>query len=560
MTSWLRTRMPELGVLLLGMALSALFWPWAQDDYGSFVGALAMCQFSDFPLVDWYFLGYTGFAYLYRGLHALVPQVNWIGGVMYVMQLLGLYVGLRTLRAALTPALPERAVVVVLLLMGLLYMASLTSVSHTRASLIMCGSALLALATVKAPSAERLVLLNAMFVIGLLHRSESAMGMLYMVGLVVPMLGLPMHTALRRLGPPVLFTGLFALGVLIYWHGTDSFIVKIEPEVEYEMMMGHTVPLAESTSARDSSVHRMATYGIWFDTRVVTADAMRALLRDIPFSPQRLQRGLHRLGALLGLYLPFAVLLVLTIGMALWPWHRWPLAFALLLYVALCMMPLAYLSYRDLLAVRHLFPMLWIMAASVVTVLVRYAPTMPTTQRMHPALSAMLLLTLAAAMMHMYGGIAQRNRTEAQMVACSEGYMQRLEKQIRGRIIVITTGSFHIMDHNFALSSETYDANTYVMYDLFNYSLVPRYVDYQSRLCGCDASDPVQFFTWLAGQNALYLAEPERVTITANHMQVVHDLPLRFISAEDLTPDACLADHYSYLRDARLWRVTIGAK
>lgn len=88
------------------------------------------------------------------------------------------------------------------------------------------------------------------------------------------------------------------------------------------------------------------------------------------------------------------------------------------------------------------------------------------------------------------------------------------------------------------------------MYDLLNYSLLPRYVAYQSRLCGCDATDPVQFFTWLA--------EPQRVDITANHMRVVHGMPLRFVPAEEVALDPCLGNHYSYLRDARPWRVQLG--
>lgn len=81
---------------------------------------------------------------------------------------------------------------------------------------------------------------------------------------------------------------------------------------------------------------------------------------------------------------------------------------------------------------------------------------------------------------------------------------------------------------------------------------------YQSRLCGCDATDPVQFFTWLAEQDAIYLAEPQRVDITANHMRVVHGMPLRFVHAEEVALDPCLGNHYSYLRDARPWRVQLG--
>lgn len=472
---------------------------------------------------------------------------------MYLFQVLGLYVGLRSLRIVLSAVLPFRVVWSVLLLMGLLYMDSLVSISHTRASLMLCGSALLVLATAKSPSLGRMVMLNTLFVIGLLHRSESAMGMLWIIGVATPLMGLSLSTLLRRLGPPSLFTALFALGVAIYWHSTDRFVVKIEPEVEYEMMMGHTVPLTESASAIDSSIHRMATYGIWFDTRIVTADAMRALLQVVPVTSERLIGGFHRLTDLLGLYLPFVVFPLLA--MTLLAWRRWRLMLGLLVYTTLCVLPLAYLAYRDLLAVRHLFPMMWVVAAAIILILARHTPTNPLPQRLNAAFLAVVLFTMVATMMHMYVGIAQRNRTEAQMVACSEGYMQRLEKQVRGRIIVITTGSFHITDHNFAFTSETYRANTYVMYDLFNYSLVPRYVAYQSRLCDCDASDPVQFFRWLVAQDAFYFAEPDRVEITAHHMQVVHGMSLHFTNADDLTLDSCLADHYSYLRSAKLWRV-----
>lgn len=44
---------------------------------------------------------------------------------------------------------------------------------------------------------------------------------------------------------------------------------------------------------------------------------------------------------------------------------------------------------------------------------------------------------------------AKRNNAEASLVACSESYMQRFEQQVKGRVVVLTTDSFHIMDHDF---------------------------------------------------------------------------------------------------------------
>lgn len=549
---------PELAVVVGVATLSLAVGPLSQDDYGSLVSALAAGQFSDFPLVDWYFLGYTGFAYLYCWLHSAVPQVNWIGGATYVMQLAGLFIGLRAVREALSPLVSHRWLWMILIALAVLYTDNLASVSYTRASLTLCGVSLLALITARTSTRPQTLLMYSVFLCGLFHRWESAVGALWLAGLSAPLLGLSFTCAARRIALPASFAMMFALGVYAYWHQSDSFAVRLEPDLEYEMMMGNVVPLSECPTAADSSIHVMAIHGMWFDMRTVTVEAMRALLRPSPPSPQRLQQAIVHLGQRMQAYLPIILWLVLCSAYAFFSsGARW-LSAGIAVYVLLLMLPMAYFAYRGLLADRHLFPMLWLAAAVSVIAVARNCPNGPIIQRVRDAGMIFAPLMIALTVGRMLFSIADRNSNEADAVACSEIHMHQLEDSVKGRIIVLTAGTFRLMDRPFSLQTQNYDANTYVMYDLLNYSLVPRYVAYQSRLCGCDASDPVQFFTYLAVQNALYLAEPDRVAITAHHMQVVHGLPLRFAPAEDFPSDACLADHDSYLRDARLWRVSIG--
>jgi hypothetical protein len=551
----LKARQIELTTLLFCLAVSSFFWPFAQDDYGSFMGNLASGQFCDFSLVDWYFLGYTGFNYFYRALHTIIPDVNWLGLGTYSMSVVGFYICLRVLTNCIKPIAPKFIVWLLNLFFGLFYLDSLVSISHTRASLIMCGGAALYLLLIPSISFKKIILLNLLFITGLLHRGESAIGILWTVGLTSILFSLPISHIRNRIAPLALYTCIFFIVVSIYWSNSASFIVKVEPEIEYEFMSGNIVNLDSRKTEMDSAKYQLATYGIWIDPDNVTADYMRTLIIDSPFSTKKFSRGLETMRAYL-LFYPVSFLVgILIIGLLFLKSKSIQSAIKLSVYVMLCLIPMLYLAYKGLLSERHFFPLLFILElVSFIYFIHKWNAQTPNSIYFKGICTLALVLT-AVTTYDTIGNYRSRNAIAASQVACSEQAMNQFEKIFSNKTVVLTIGSFHIMDHDFSFWTKNYTGNNYVMFDLFNYSLVPRYIDYQSRLCKCDATHPENFLAWLSHQNALYLGEDERLKITSAYMKSVYRKDLQFLPVEKFSFDACIENHYSYLRSTHVRQV-----
>lgn len=554
-----KNRQVELTSLLGCLVVSVFFWPFAQDDYASFLGNMASGQFSDFSLVDWYFLGYTGFNYIYKALHTFIPQINWLGLGTYIMSIVGFYVCLRAVNTSLKPVIATSTAWLVSIFFGLFYLDSFISICHTRASLIMCGGAALYLLIVPKIGFKKLIILNLVYISGLLHRGESAIGILWIVGLASLLFSLPIGHTWNRLGPLVLYSALFFIAVSVYWSHSTSFIVKVEPEIEYEFMSGNIVELATCKSETDSAKYLMATYGIWIDPNNVTADYMRTLITDSKFSVEKILGGIEIMKSYFLFYSVSFLLGLALIWLFILKRKSSNAVLKLVLFLILGLLPMLYAAYKGLLSERHFFPMLFILGlVTVVYFLHKWNNLTPISVSFKWIGTLALFITIFATLFATFdtlGNYKIRNKVEASQVACSEQAMAKLENKFSKRTIVLTTGSFHIMDHNFSIWTKNYTRNNYVMYDLFNYSLVPRYLEYQSKLCNCDASQPVNFFGWLSSQNALYLGEDERLRITSAYVKSIYKRDLQFLPVKDFSLESCLKNHYSYLRSTNVRQV-----
>ncbi len=551
----LRNRLVEVLTVLSCLAFSCLFLPFTQDDYGSFATAMAAGQFSDFSLIDWYFLGYTGFNTIYKALHNVIPQVNWLGLGTYVMSIVGFYLCLRVINISLNQIASKSILWISNLYFGLLYLDSLISISHTRASLIMCGGSALYLLLVPKISVKKIFLINLIFITGLLHRGESAIGILWVVGLASLLFSFPIKYSIQRLGPPIICTGLFFLAVFIYWSKTTSFIVKIEPEIEYEFMSGNIINLSVCQTETDSVKYLMATYGIWIDPKVVSADYMRTLIRDSQFSIEKLHRAFVAIKNYLIFYSGISVLLLASIWFLIIKKAAIQSGLKLLFYLGLSFLPLLYLSYKTLLSERHFFPIIFVLGVVVVIYFVKACSTKNPSFASFKWNVAWSLILVVFGLSSIISNYSRKNKIDELQVVCAEQAMKQLESSFSNRVIVLTTGSFHIMDHNFSFWTKNYSGNTYIMYDLFNYSLVPSYTAYLSTLCFCDATEPEQFFQWLSHQNALYLGEDERLKITSAYMKSVYEKNLQFLPVDNFSFDSCIENHYSYLRSTHMRQV-----
>ncbi len=552
---FLRVRQVELLVLLGCFGASFFFWPFTQDDYGSFMVNMASGQFSNFSLIDWYFLGYTGVNSIYKALHTIIPKINWLGLGTYIMSVLGFYLCLRVIVISIRQIVSKTLIWLSTLCFGLFYLDSFISIAHTRASLIMCGGAALYLILIPKIGIKKTLLLHLIFIIGLLHRGESAIGVLWIAGLTSLLFSFSFRHLIHRLGPPILYTSLFFLSVLIYWANSSSFLVKVEPEIEYEFMSGNVIDLSKCQTEKDSVKYLMATYGIWIDPEVVTADYMRTLILNNRFSFEQLLYGLMGVKNYLIFYSGLSFLLLISIWFLITKKPSLKSGIRLLFYLILSLLPLLYSSYRTLLDERHFFPIFFILV--VVTFIYSMQVYSKENLSLHYSRLTLSLVLFLGALSNYYllNNYKNRNEVEEAKVICSENTMNQIESNYSNRIVVITTGSFRLIDHDFSIWTNNYSANTYIMYDMFNYSLVPRYTEYLSLLCKCDATKPEIFFKWLSQENALYLAEKNRLDITRSYMKAVYNQDLQFLPLEEFKLNSCLQNHDSYLKFATINQV-----
>ena len=85
--------------------------------------------------------------------------------------------------------------------------------------------------------------------------------------------------------------------------------------------------------------------------------------------------------------------------------------------------------------------------------------------------------------------------------------------------------------------------NNYFIYDLFTYSIVPRYTSYLSSKCNCNATVPLSFFLWLEKTNAILIIDEKRSLILKDYFRVRFNKKIEFNDVQKL----------NHIIDTKLW-------
>jgi hypothetical protein len=62
-----------------------------------------------------------------------------------------------------------------------------------------------------------------------------------------------------------------------------------------------------------------------------------------------------------------------------------------------------------------------------------------------------------------------------------------------------------------------------------SYSIVPRHVSYLSSKCSCDASVPLEFFSWLNKTKSIILIDNHRATLLEKYILVRFNKQMRLV-------------------------------
>lgn len=530
----------ELLISISALLVSFLVFTPVYDDYGYFLTAMASGQFSDFPFIDLHYLGMVGVNSVYKMLYRLVPAFNWLGTGWMVFTFTGLYLGLRVLRKVIFAGVADyRITLLVQIFFALCYSENFTVLSHTRFALIFCGISLVRLVFSNEISKKSIFIYSAVFILGLLHRPESGLGMLALAcgGFLIYRFAL-LHFIKRSFIPITAVLMLFGYFTYDRLH-TDVFVRKIEPEIEYKLMDKRIVPLALQKTETDSVKYLAAVSGMWFDPRVLTAEYIRTLLLPgVNWSKKHFLAAFQHVVSFYMRYafIPAVVFCLLLLAGIHFSEHT--ILFRIFFFEVFVLVLVLALDFNGkLVAGRHFLSIE--LVAWIISFRYFFIPGIAVKGKFTRT------FLLAAVTVFIVSGfyflkMKEENTQYNREIACFETTMQNTESVLSGRIVVNTLSNVYMLNHTFSVWNKNYTGNTYVMYDMFSFSLIPEYVAYLNKVCGCDALNPKDFFRFMQNKNALYMADENRYELTGRYMHAVHHFNLQFVPQQQWQVPGCI--------------------
>lgn len=522
----------DFGFVTCAFFLALSFFNLVPDDYAFFMGALASKQFSDFAYFDVHFQGFIGIREIYKFLYSCWPDYNWHFIFAMLFEWLSLFVIVRSLRKTVFVYSSRKILYAGIVVVSLIYIENIITVSHTRFSIIFCGIALINLVFSEKLEWSRFFSNSALFVLGMLLRPESGLGSIMLVGAGFFIFNPSILFILKRLFIPLLGMSLFFVAFFYDLAHTNVYVRKVEPEIEYKMMARSVKPLSDMKTAKDSIKLKAAVIGMWFDTKEMSPEFLRTLIMEhSDYSFKYSQEVISHVLEFYKYYLIVPVLYLVFIGFSLLGFiNKWQIL-KLVVFMISAFILMVTIDYNGiLLSNRHFISMHILVLLICCTYLFRWTDTQLTDLKMWVKFLALMVVLFSLTFLVIQ--YKNENRALFAKLKRMEKIMQAFENKYNNRIVAVTIDCRFLFDQHFTIRNHNYKNNTYIMFDWFTFGLTPRYIDYMSRICQCDASDPSNFFKWLAQNNALYLSEINRFNLTEQYMKQVHGINLRFINPE----------------------------
>lgn len=533
----------ELLISFLSFVTCLGYFTLTTDDYGAFsYFNLPAGQFSNYCHFEYYFLGFVGLAWIYELLYAAYPAFNWIGISFIGFVFLAFYYLLRSIKTVLFSKTQNSYLPVAFqLLFALFFVENIISMSHTRFSLVFCGIGLFNLAFTKGISVRGIILNTLVFILGILIRPESGLGMLLLVSIGYLIYNFDVIHLAKRIFLPVLFTVSLFSFFAYDWAHTDIYMKKVEPEIEYKIMDRRIVPLSEMKTASDSVKYEAAMTGMWFDVHTMTPDYLRSLLLPgINLSAEHAGKVFLHTLSFYGHYIfvPCLVLALLIVCLFT-PGYR-KVIFKIILFQIATFLVIYAVDFNGRLVGERHFLNLQLVALLVSTYYLFGNMAASDLPRLSKPLLAMAMLVITAGTVPTLLNYKTANNSMAADIECYEAAMEEIENTFSNRLIVATISNVYLLNRSFSVYTNNYIKNKYIMFDVFTYSLAPGYLNYLGSQCQCNPTDPVAFYQWLSDNRALYIAEPARYDLTERYMHLVHRQQIKFTSISSFKKPSCI--------------------
>lgn len=509
------------------------------DSYDGMISNISNGQFSPFSMMDQHYLGVLVTRDLYKIIQDLLPSINVFATIYLISSILSLFYSLYTINILAQNKFSFVLKLLIALVISILFLENIISITHTRFATIFAGIALINL-LYRNLSLKSYSIHFLLFLFGMLTRPESGMGMILIVGLGFLIYNFQPIFFIKKMIAPVLSIIILIAIFYVHRHFTDRFEIKIEPDIEYALSTNRILPLENMKNAEDSLKYEMALSGMFIDTSFTSPSFLKTLVvNQFDFKNANINNSIKNIVFLYQYYNLFlVVIIIILVTLALQ--KDMTSLIKVLFFSSFIFLLLIYLDNNIAVAERHFVSIQII--ASIISLLYLFNRTsfyMLTKNKIYLFWLVLILFSSYSTLKNALG-----NQIEvAKEVECLESVMENIDKVYQNKYIVASLSTFHLLDRKYTFKNKNYKNNTYLIYDLSNYSIVPRYIEYLSKLCNCNAANPLDFFKWAAEKQVIFIVTKERYNLIEKYIKLKHHQNIVYKDAskiEKLNKPACI--------------------
>lgn len=529
--------------------LNALFWSVAafiiasscfiflyDDSYDGLANNLSVGQFSPFSLMDWHYLGIIWVKEIFMFLQDSFPSINVFFSICLGLNLISIYYLYVTLNRIFENRSASLKWIIQIAFL-LLAVDALIFITHTRFATLFAGLALFNLAYFHSQSRVKIVFHCLVFLFGFLVRPESGVGALLFVIPGLFFQGQPILRLLKVSILPISCSLLFFVTLETHKLFTDRLEILIEPDIEYAMSTDKFIPF-KGGNEKDSVRYVFARNGFFIDTSFVDHKYLSSIISKtnrIDF--EKYKKSANHVSQFYVFYSITTYTLIFILICLLFS-EQYKAFIKVLIYNFGLFLIFIVLDYHVNIADRH-FSSLIILSILVSTVFLEKRAV----NNKINLINVLFIILLKFPIENTYTYINLNNIYVQNKVNSNVKTLNEFEKKIQGRNVVVMLLVFNLFDKPYSFINSKRTKNNYFIYDLFTYSIVPRYTSYLSSKCNCDANVPLSFFIWLEKTNAILIIDEKRSLILRDYFRVRFNKKIEFNDVQKL----------NHIIDTKLW-------
>lgn len=502
------------------------------DEYQSIIHLLAGGYFSDVPVIDYHFLGYIGYDKIITYLSSYIGVFNWVAVFEMFLLLSAFIIYLWLLKEKIQIISKNIWFLHFSIFIGMLsFLDAYAVISYSRPALILCGLGVYGLLFNHNNSK---VFYNVLFLLGMLLRPESGLGMSLFVGIAFLLYKFDLLFLLKKLRYVIvlLIIFVFVQGILIKY--SDNFLIRIEPEVEYKFMQGYVKELNEKASSQDSIKYQLATNGFIFDPDVLTPEYLRSIQKNPSAHDiiKKVQFASDKVLYYLDFYSISVCLFLISIVLTIY-FRKYDLLFKIILLSGLTVLIFVLLRMNSGLGHRHVQPFLVMYNLLLITYtgkLFRFG------ELKHPLIWSSCLIILIFFSFKYVNSTANWSEKLVANSKASEKRLSQIDQLYKGELIIVSITTLeNLFSLRYTLLNRNKSENRFMIFEFYHFSMLPPYEKYMQRLLAKQYYKLDDVYRYFCDNKALYLSKARKLELTKDYLKLIYNMDVDFnIEAKQL--------------------------